>query len=422
MHVAAEPLNEAYRLQALLDFDILDTPPEAVFDRLVRIAAAVLDTPIAIITLIDGSRQWFKARQGIDASETPREWAFCSHALVQTEPLLVLDAATDPRFAANPLVTEDPSFRFYCGTQLNTASGETLGTLCVIDRIPRPAPDPAQMQVLRDLADLVMEEIELRRLGREARAQVETAHAVTAKVQVAHAALKRAFKDKSDFLSSLSHELRSPLNAVIGLSEMIASDAADETLRGYAEVINASGNHMLSLVTDILEYSRLEAGASPFHPEPTDLRKVAEEAGRMVAVFARTRGVKLVQDIAGPALSVMGDAVQLKQILLNLLTNAIKFTPDGGSVTLTLETAGPRVTMRVRDTGIGIAEPDIARALTRFGQVVPQDGAGRKSLREGTGLGLPIVVGLVAQHGGSFDIASTPGDGTCVSIGLDVVG
>jgi signal transduction histidine kinase len=423
MLVAAEPLNEASRLQALLDFDILDTPPEAAFDRLVRIAAAVLDTPIAIITLVDGSRQWFKARVGIEPSETPREWAFCSHALIQTEPLLVLDAAADPRFAANPLVTENPSFRFYCGTQLNTASGETLGTLCVIDRIPRPAPDPAKMQVLRDLADLVMEEIELRRLGREARAQAQTAHAVTAKVQIAHAALKRAFTDKSDFLSSLSHELRSPLNAVIGLSEMIASDAADETLRGYAEVINTSGNHMLSLVTDILEYSRLEAGASPFHPEPTDLRHVAEEAGRMVAVFARTRGVKLVQDIAGPALRVMGDAVQLKQILLNLLTNAIKFTPDGGSVTLTLETAGPRVTVRVRDTGIGIAEPDIARALTRFGQVVPQDEAGRnKSLREGTGLGLPIVMGLVAQHGGSFDITSTPGMGTCVSIGLDVLG
>ena len=179
---------------------------------------------------------------------------------------------------------------------------------------------------------------------------------------------------------------------------------------------------MLSLVTDILEYSRLEAGASPYHPAPTDLRRVAEEAGRMVAVFARTRGVKLVQDIAGPELRVMGDAVQLKQILLNLLTNAIKFTPDGGAVTLSLEITGSHVIMRVRDTGVGIAEPDIARALTRFGQIVPQDELGRtKSLREGTGLGLPIVMALVAQHGGRFDIQSRPGEGTCVQIGLDVL-
>ncbi len=422
--LAAEPPNEAARLQALLDFDILDTPPEAAFDRLVRIAAKVLDAPIAMVSLVDGSRQWFKARIGLDASETSRDLAFCAHALVQPEPLLVLDATVDPRFATNPLVTGDPSIRFYCGTQLNTPSGETLGTLCVIDRVPRPAPDASQMQVLRDLADLVVEEIELRRMNREARAAAQTAQEITSKVQEAHRTLERAFKDKSDFLSSLSHELRSPLNAVIGLSDLIVTDPdADETMRGYAEVINTSGNHMLSLVTDILEYSRLEAGASPYHPEPTDLRRVAEEAGRMVAVFARTRGVTLVQDIVGPKLRVMGDAVQLKQILLNLLTNAIKFTPDGGTVTLTLEASGPRATMRVRDTGIGIAEPDIARALTRFGQVVPHDEAGRsKSLREGTGLGLPIVMGLVAQHGGSFDIASKPGEGTAVSIGLDVLG
>ena len=424
MLTATEPLNENARLQALLDFDILDTPPEAGFDRLVRIAASVLDAPIALITLIDGSRQWFKAKIGLNVSETPRDWAFCSHALVQEEPLVVPDAAADPRFIDNPLVTGNPNIRFYCGTQLNTPSGATLGTLCVIDRVPRHAPDAAQMQVLRDLADLVMEEMEIRRMGREARAQALASQELATKVQTAHQALERAFKDKSDFLSSLSHELRSPLNAVIGLSDLIMTDqAADETMRGYAEVIHTSGNHMLSLVTDILEYSRLEAGASAYHPEPTDLRRVAEEAGRMVAVFARTRGVKLVQDIAGPDLRVMGDAVQLKQILLNLLTNAVKFTPEGGAVTLSLEVGGPQVTMRVCDTGIGIAEPDIARALTRFGQVVPQDEAGRsKSLREGTGLGLPIVMALVAQHGGHFDIQSKPGEGTLVSIGLDVLG
>ena len=423
MPAAAEPLNEASRLRALLDFDILDTPPEAGFDRLVRIAAAVLDTPIALITLIDGSRQWFKARVGMQASETPREWAFCSHALVQEEPLVVLDARTDPRFAANPLVTNDPSIRFYCGTQLNTPDGHTLGTLCVIDSTPRATPDPAQMQVLRDLADLVMEEMELRRMGREARAEARVAQDITTKVQTAHQALERAFKDKSDFLSSLSHELRSPLNAVIGLSDLIVTDPdADETMRGYAEIINTSGNHMLSLVTDILEYSRLEAGASPYHPEPTDLRRAAEEAGRMVVVFARTRGVTLVQDIAGPAIQVMGDAVQLKQILLNLLTNAIKFTQVGGTVTLSLERAGPGVMMHVRDTGIGIAAADIDRVLTRFGQIVSQNESERsRTLREGSGLGLPIVKALVAQHGGSFDIKSVLGQGTCVSIGLAVL-
>lgn len=423
MIVADKPLNETSRLRALRDFDILDTPPEAAFDRLARIAAGVLDTPIALISLIDGSRQWFKARIGIDVSETSRDWSFCSHALVQDQPLVVPDATADPRFAGNPLVTDDPNIRFYCGTQLTTRAGEMLGTLCVVDRVPRPAPDPAQMLILRDLADLVMEEIELRRLGRVARAEAHLAQEIASKVQAAHDALERAFKDKSDFLSSLSHELRSPLNAVIGLSDLIVTDPdADEAMRSYAEIIHTSGNHMLSLVTDILEYSRLEAGASHYHPEPTDLRRATEEAGRMVVVFARTRGVKLVQEIAGPALRVMGDAVQLKQILLNLLTNAVKFTPPGGTVTLSLDHIGPRVLIHVRDTGIGIAAADIDRVLTRFGQIVSQNPAERgRTLREGSGLGLPIVKALVAQHNGSFDITSVPGEGTCVTVGLDVL-
>ena len=143
----------------------------------------------------------------------------------------------------------------------------------------------------------------------------------------------------------------------------------------------------------------------------------------MVVVFARTRGVKLVQEIAGTPVQVMGDAVQLKQILLNLLTNAIKFTPQGGTVTLSLEQVGPKGLIKVRDTGIGIAAEDIDRVLTRFGQIVSQNEAERsRTLREGSGLGLPIVKALVAQHRGSFDITSVLGEGTCVTVGLDVLG
>ncbi len=420
MPASALPLNEARRLQALLDYAILDTPNEEAFDRLARIAAALLEAPIALISLIDGSRQWFKARVGLAASETPRDWAFCSHALVQEEPLVVLDAPADPRFADNPLVTGEPEIRFYLGAQLNTPAGETLGTLCVIDRVPRVAPDPARVQVLRDLADLVMDEMELRRVGRAVVAQARAEREIAERVQAAHRTLEAAFKAKSDFLSSLSHELRSPLNAVIGFSDLILNDPDESQQRqGYARDINESGTHMLALINDILEYSRLEAGASAFRPVAVGLRRVVEEAARMVAVFARNRGVTLRQEIAAPDVQVRGDALRLKQVLLNLLTNAIKFTLRGGTVTLSLVREGGTAVLRVRDTGIGIAPEDIAKVLTPFGQVVPSDEEARaRTLREGTGLGLPIVKALVEQHGGVFGLHSTPGAGTCASVSL----
>ena len=159
---AAKPRNEAARLEALRQYNVLDTEAEQSFDDLAFLASHVCGTPIALITLVDQDRQWFKSAVGFPARETPRDISFCAHAILQAGPTLVRDALDDERFADNPLVTAAPRIRFYAGTPLVTPEGFPLGTLCVIDRVPREL-KPAQLEALRALGRQVMAQLELRR-------------------------------------------------------------------------------------------------------------------------------------------------------------------------------------------------------------------------------------------------------------------
>ncbi|MCX7171708.1 MAG: PAS domain S-box protein, partial [Proteobacteria bacterium] len=154
------PANESRRLQALQALEIPDTPAEERFDRLTRIAQHILQVPIVLISLVDAERQWFKSRQGLSASETPRDISFCGHAILGAEVFVVPDAAADPRFADNPLVREAPDIRFYAGAPLTLSNGQNVGTLCAIDRKPRQVSE-GQLAALRDLAQCVSEELEL---------------------------------------------------------------------------------------------------------------------------------------------------------------------------------------------------------------------------------------------------------------------
>ncbi|HSY19403.1 MAG TPA: GAF domain-containing protein [Candidatus Acidoferrales bacterium] len=160
------PANEAARLEALRQYDILDTAPEQAFDDITRIAAFICVTPTAIMALIDRERQWFKSKVGEKKSETPREQAFCAYTILEPQLLEVEDAREDERFADNPLVTSSPNIRFYAGAPLLTPEGLALGSLCVIDQQPRKL-NAGQKESLGSLARLVMMTIELRQVSRK---------------------------------------------------------------------------------------------------------------------------------------------------------------------------------------------------------------------------------------------------------------
>jgi GAF domain-containing protein len=180
--VVAPIQNEKQRLKVLWQYDVLDTVPEEVFDDLTELAARICEAPIAMITLVDEKRQWFKAKVGVTVNETSRDISFCSRAIEQSDLFIIPDAAADERFAENPLVISDPKIRFYAGAPLITPDGYAIGTLCVIDKIPREL-RPEQKQALRVLARHVMTQLELRR------------HA---------GALNRAHKERDQMKSDLS--------------------------------------------------------------------------------------------------------------------------------------------------------------------------------------------------------------------------
>jgi signal transduction histidine kinase len=225
-----------------------------------------------------------------------------------------------------------------------------------------------------------------------------------------------ASRSKSSFLAHMSHELRTPLNAIIGFSEAIAREVmgpiSNMHYREYADDIHASGQHLLSLINDLLDLSKIEAGKLELFEETVDLRALVKHCTVFISEALRTKELQLGVRVGADLTAVFCDERKLKQVLLNLLSNAVKFTAFGRISLAAWRDGSDLLRIEVADTGIGIAPEHIAKAMTPFGQV--DDALSRE--QSGTGLGLPLAKQLVELHGGTLTLASEPGVGTTVTI------
>lgn len=417
---ASIPEDENQRLAALLQYQILDTEAEQAFDDLTRLASYICGTPIALISLIDRDRQWFKSKVGLAETETSRDLAFCAHAILQPDDLFVVtDSLQDPRFADNPLVTGPPKIRFYAGAPLVTPAGLPLGTLCVIDRIPRTL-DSEQLQALAAISRQIMSQLELRQ-------------AVMCLAQV-NTSLDRSTHLKDEFLANMSHELRSPLNAILGMSESLQDEvfgSLNDRQKRMIATVESSGKHLLELINDILDLSKIESGKLDLDIVDAYIRQFCEDSLTFVRQAASNKNIQLSLDVSDTLSTCQFDERRMRQVVINLLSNAVKFTPDGGEVQLeiTIKLPGemlekrngdripaptPFVCLVVRDTGIGISPDNQERLFQPFIQI---DGRLNRQY-QGTGLGLALSQRIVNLHEGWITLNSQAGQGSCFTVYL----
>jgi signal transduction histidine kinase len=236
-------------------------------------------------------------------------------------------------------------------------------------------------------------------------------------LHLAKAAAEEASRIKSEFLASMSHELRTPLNAIIGFSDVMQKGMfgpIPERYRDYSSDIFQSGNHLLDLINEILDLSKLEAGKLELHEEEFDLALAVRVSMHLVEAQAQKSKVQLIDDIDHDLPRVRGDNRRVRQVLINLLSNAVKFTPEGGHIRVSAANKKGGLAIYVQDTGIGIAAAQVSKVLEPFTQIDSK--LSRK--HEGTGLGLPIAKRLVELHGGTLTIESELNLGTTVTLNL----
>ena len=397
------PLNEPQRLAALCSYDVLDTAPEEGFDDLTSLAAELCDAPMAVVSLVDTDRQWFKSRVGLGVSETPRDQAFCAYALHSDQPLIVEDATRDPRFVDNPLVTGEMHLRFYAGVPLINEDGLTLGTLCVMGTEPRSLSEGQRKS--------------LERLGRQAVALLELRR-TAARMTEARERADGANRAKDAFIAMVSHEFRTPLHGILSFANFglkNAETATPDKLNGYFERIASSGQRLLLIVNDLLDLSKLEAGEMSYVFKREALGPIIDATVDECRSLADERGLDVRVAHPAGALWVEADRGRLMQAVRNLLGNALKFTPDHGRIELCVsptEAGATRIT--VTDSGPGIPEAELAGVFGRFVQASSTAAVGG-----GTGLGLAICEQIVRAHRGRVWAENAENRGARFIIELD---
>ncbi|HST59917.1 MAG TPA: GAF domain-containing sensor histidine kinase [Longimicrobium sp.] len=404
---AESVLHNAERLSRLRATGLLDAPAEAAFDRLTRLASRLLKAPLSTVTLVDSDRQFYMSCAGVPeplatTRETPLEFSFCKHTVVLGRPLIVPDTRAHPVVSGNPAI-EQFGVAAYAGIPLLTADGHALGTLCVMDYEVRHWTED-EVSNLIDLAASVSTEIELR-MDIAERVQVELE-------------LQRTVRLRDEVLGIVSHDLRNPVHTIQlsseFLLEMLPTDAAGATAHGQLAIIHRSALQMDRMIGDLLDAASIAAGHLSMEPRPHRASALLHAACDGLRPIVEDKGIRFVADDGGGDAMLHADPDRVLQVLGNLAGNAVKFTPEGGCVTLALRTDDGHAVFSVSDTGCGIAVDQLPCVFEQFWQA---DRAGR----HGTGLGLTIAHGIVEAHGGRIWVDSVPGEGTTFRFTLPIV-
>ena len=386
--------------------NILDTGPEENYDRITRLTAIVCETPIALISLVDRERQWFKSRVGLEAAETHRDLAFCSHALLNpSEPMIVSDTLEDERFHDNPLVLGDPGIRSYMGCPLTLSTGETLGTLCAIDTKPR-SPTSTQVEALKLLAEQVVDAIELRGKLKTVSESEELVRKAKVALEELVGRLSESNAELERFAYVASHDMQEPIRMITSFSSLIQSRYAanlDSDANKYLTYVVEAGERVRVMISDLLQYARLGNSANP-----CKLFAVGDELchalGNLAAAI-QERNAEITYDKLP---TIQGNPGPFLRLLQNLIGNALKFQKENVSprVHVGVEELTEFWRFSITDNGIGMDQEGAKVIFEPFRRL--------HSWHEyrGTGIGLAECKRIVEKHGGTISVSSTPGQGS----------
>ena len=372
------PPNEAERLEVLKTYNILDTLPDKDYDAITKIAAAICGTPIALISMVDKNRQWFKSRHGLKTTETPRDFAFCSHTILNPEGLFIVnDARKDTRFHDNPLTTENLNVVFYAGAPLNSLEGHSLGTLCVIDNKPN-ALNESQKESLKLLANQVTYLFELRKKNQ--------------KLKEANNEIIRVNKQLSEFAYKLSHDIKAPISGIKFLSEVVQEDykdKLDEEGKELLSLISSRSAFLYALVEGMLSFTKVT------NKEIVYLNFNLEELLEEIKVSCNWSNSYEIRYYNCNTL-IRQSKLALTQIFQNLLSNSIKFGKTAETiVSISLEVEADSYKIIYKDNGPGIEEKYHKKIFKLFETLDKQ---------KGTGIGMATVSSLLERLEGSIQI------------------